>query len=734
MKGLITIIALCITTGLFAQNVGINTNTPQENLHIRTDSMEVKTRLDSKRSTNGFVFQSSILQVNGVNQLNSFACSGGTTLTCITWNNLTVAALAEEDDQVAITSDSLAPFNLFSGGLTNEIEVQFQTSSIPNDAIVSGISILIEYDTGPTDQGMNFGLIGFNLGALGGVTFINEYYRILDASDNEIIQYPTFIMTEGEDQVFILNEELQNPTAISNLGNLKLIIPSLMHINPFLVGIGIDKVALKVDYYVPVTGETNSTWKYGVVDGSYTVESPNETVFSIKENGVTLINELRIPTGASTGHILTSNSKGKAFWKALPSDNDLDWRIQEDTLQNLPIPTKSNSKMYMSQGAKLGSNNALPEAGDIRFDSATGSFEGYTGAKWIPFSINSGWGSLKGEEQQSFEKTAPKFKTFGKSVGLRGDNAMAVSDSSIVFFEYDENTDSWSELSEFLFTAKASEAELFNEYAAVAFENNLTVFHKVNGNWTIEFSYLIPFKVNGYKLTMGSESRLAYGIDQEIIIMERSGTNWSPVDTLETSFLSISGDDLELKGNNLVFGDSGNNSGKAYHAILENGDWKWKDTLSSPINPNNYDDDFGIAVSIGGSRMAIGARSSIGDPEVGGRVYLYKFNVNQNKYELESIAVSPNGPDSNFFGHSVDISPSSDYLVISDYLAEKIYVFERNNEDWNHTTTLTSSGDISDNRFADDVQITNNHLVAGIPVISGSVNDKPGKVHFYKNE
>ena len=733
-RALFIIAALFVYNNLSAQNVGINTNNPEEDLHLRTDSTDIKIRLDSKRSTNGFIFQSAVLPPTTVNQNDIQFCVSSGSITCIPWSNATATRLLNEDDQTVLTSDSLPPYLFTSVGFTNEVEVTFSTSSIPTGAIISGVSAMLDYDTAPL-EGVNYGITGF---AFGPITLpgINPYFKILDGSDNELIEYPAFVMIPGTDQSLQLNEELDSPVSVANTGNLKLVIPSFIHINALDIMIGLDKVALKVDYYEPVTGEVNSPWKQGVIDGEYSIESPNGTPFSIKENGVTVIEELRIPNGAASGHILTSNKKGKAFWKAMPSDNDLDWRIQDDTLQNLPIPTKATSKMYLSQGARLGSNDALPQAGDIRFDPTTGSFEGYTGAKWVVFSTNSGWGTLKGEEQYLFEKAAPKFKTFGRIVGLRGDNAMAVSDSSIVFYEYDANSESWTELADFLTTEEVSKADLFGDYAAVTFQDEMITFHKSGGAWSIEFTYSLTDAVSGHLVSMGSESRLAYGTisGQEIIIMERNGVTWSPVDTLSTSNSLFFLDDLEIKGDNLLLGKNSTSGGLAYHAILENGDWVWKDTLSSPVNPNNYDDDFGADVRIGGSWLAISARLAVGSPDVGGRVFLYKFNGNTNKYNLETIVVSPNGPDDNLFGYSIDISPSANYLAVSDFFAEKIFVFERSGNDWNHTTSLITNGDISDNIFTRDIQVSNDHIIAGLPVISSLVNDKPGKILFYKNE
>ena len=60
---------------------------------------------------------------------------------------------------------------------------------------------------------------------------------------------------------------------------------------------------------------------------------------------------------------------------------------------------------------------------------------------------------------------------------------------------------------------------------------------------------------------------------------------------------------------------------------------------------DNEDDDFGFAVRIGGAWMAIGAKIALEDPDVGGRVYMYKFNTSNSQYELKSILISPNGPE-----------------------------------------------------------------------------------------
>jgi hypothetical protein len=87
----------------------------------------------------------------------------------------------------------------------------------------------------------------------------------------------------------------------------------------------VDQVRASV-YFEEITGEVNSVWAVGSLDGDYKVNNSSSlsgtTELKIGQDGVTELQGLRIPTGAATGRVLTSSTDGTATWQLPSGDAD----------------------------------------------------------------------------------------------------------------------------------------------------------------------------------------------------------------------------------------------------------------------------------------------------------------------------------------------------------------------------------------------------------------------------
>jgi hypothetical protein len=76
---------------------------------------------------------------------------------------------------------------------------------------------------------------------------------------------------------------------------------------------------------------------------------------------------------------------------------------------------------------KLSDDNTVPQPGTVRWNAATGDFEGYNGIEWLSFTKNEGgsWGNKEITENSSeLASDGVEFDYFGYSVALSGDYAI----------------------------------------------------------------------------------------------------------------------------------------------------------------------------------------------------------------------------------------------------------------------------------------------------------------------
>ncbi|MCA9168537.1 MAG: hypothetical protein KDB23_12765, partial [Planctomycetales bacterium] len=239
--------------------------------------------------------------------------------------------------------------------------------------------------------------------------------------------------------------------------------------------------------------------------------------------------------------------------------------------------------------------------------------------------------------------------------------------------------------------------------------------------------------IDGDTLVVGAPQDSSTGIDSgSVYVFTRTGSSWSlqrkvmaPAPTAGSTF----GQAVAISGNQMVVGAAGSATDDAAYVYQRSGTlWQWQATLL-PTDNSSTDraNDFGAAVAINGSTIAIGAPAAdttatsssssycgnnvpTGDAATGanvGSVYVYSFNNTAWTYRT-NLAAS-NVQDEEHFGSSVAMSAgrivvgAPDWNNPVDYARTsgganqcsdhgRAFIFEGSNASWVRTARLTAAG------------------------------------------
>ncbi len=326
MRSLVILILLTlITIQLDAQNVGINTISPQEQLHIRSDSTKIALRLDNKKNAQGgFDYNTTIGSPSQVT--NAPAPIG---LTPIVWTDLAHSKIINSDN-----NRMNGPFINIYPEFTS-IRINFTVANaIPANAIITDIDINVECRRTSIQTG----------------TSLLHLYLNTNTNSNGV--YSQHYISSNVDQSF--SSSLYNnsspftitPTIINN-GQYHLLINGF-NLSNHLSRIEIDRISLDIEYKTPTTSVQNVSWTTGTKDGVFKISNSEDLntkdFLTIDESGVTKLNALRIPKNAGQGRVLTSNEEGRAYWAEVP-EQDVLWINKEDTVFYAKGPIQVNNNV-----------------------------------------------------------------------------------------------------------------------------------------------------------------------------------------------------------------------------------------------------------------------------------------------------------------------------------------------------------------------------------------------------
>jgi hypothetical protein len=193
-----------------------------------------------------------------------------------------------------------------------------------------------------------------------------------------------------------------------------------------------------------------------------------------------------------------------------------------------------------------------------------------------------------------------------------------------------------------------------------------------------------------------------------------------------------------LQGDRVAVGTSGENgglpnSGRAYYYEKILGDWKLKQTFTSPNVENNG--GFGARLIMNGDNLVISASAENGAGDNRGNVYAYRWNGTSWSF-LETI-ISPIPEDFAQFGASFSIQGNR--LIIGDFIRSSggaVHAYDWSGTSWSFVETITSpnakTGDLLNfgGLFSYSTSLEDDTLIVGARFEDGT-SDKSGRVYIY---
>lgn len=322
MRIFVLFCALWTVSATHGQNVGINTNNPHEQLHIRSDSTRMVLRLDNKKSAQaGFDYFTVLATPTQVTNAPSIPNQ-----TPILWTDLTHSKLINSDD-IRIIGPILNIAPEYSS-----IQIRFLgTANIPSNAIITDISINGEW----------------RRTSVSGGTLNNTLYLTSDANFNGVATQQN--ISSNIDQTIFTSITHNLTPAIINNGQYYLLINTFNWSN-FPARLEIDKFSLEISYKTPSTSTQNTSWATGTSEGIFKITNSGDLkskeYLTIDESGITNVKGLKIEKNAGQGKVLTSNQEGRAYWADVPGqDIEVLWINKQDTAFYARGPIQINNNV-----------------------------------------------------------------------------------------------------------------------------------------------------------------------------------------------------------------------------------------------------------------------------------------------------------------------------------------------------------------------------------------------------
>ena len=320
---------LCNALIAVAQNVGINTQNPEEQIHVRTDSTRLAMRMDSKKSVQG-----------GVNYFTAIGLPSNVFNSVLTpayfdWTDLDATKL-QSSDNIRLNS----PMVGILPDVCNLLRVKFTfNSNIPTNATITNVALNAEWKR----NGNNAGEMRISL-----IQLAN------DVTNAVLINYENFVQITSSSDVTEVFQPVQyyNPITpdMFNFDDVEARLWNLHSVTPGQSRLEIDRIWLEVEYTLPADGTENSIWSQGVQEGDFTIAKSGDLGLNqylrIKENGITQIRSLQITENAGAGKVLTSDNNGKASWANYPNSNSESiWIDKQDTAYYAYGPIQANNSI-----------------------------------------------------------------------------------------------------------------------------------------------------------------------------------------------------------------------------------------------------------------------------------------------------------------------------------------------------------------------------------------------------
>ncbi len=220
--------------------------------------------------------------------------------------------------------------------------------------------------------------------------------------------------------------------------------------------------------------------------------------------------------------------------------------------------------------------------------------------------------------------------------------------------------------------------------------------------------------LNGTNILVGSPYKASS--KGAAYVFERQGTNWiqRPPLTVSDAESYNFGSSLAVSGTMLAVGADGwaESRGAVYFFVRQGGGWVRQSMLTAADSVP--DDDFGIAVALTGTTLAVGALDKYNEQ---GAAYVFA-NAGTNwvqQAELTSADAGNSGPDTDRFGRALAVEGNT--VVVGDTNQQgAAYVFTRMGPTaWAPEARLTAGTGLPGDVFGHAVSLSGDTVVAGAP-------------------
>lgn len=377
---------------------------------------------------------------------------------------------------------------------------------------------------------------------------------------------------------------------------------------------------------------------------------------------------------------------------------------------------------------KLADDTTAPEAGSMRWNSATQDFEGFDGTRWVSFTQQDqfgGWGDVSATETGfGTSSDGDAQDKLGSSVSISGDYAIIGADA------HDTNGNN-----------AQGKAYVFRKTGAIWTEEDILTASDGAANDFFGRSVSIS---GDYAIVGAGLHDTGGNFNQgKAYIFKRSGTTWNEEDILTASDgaeINIFGHSVSISGDYAVIGaylhDTGGNTfqGKAY--IFKRDGTAWSEQAILTSSDGVAEDEFGFSVSISGDYAVIGAHlHNTGGQVDQGKAYVFKRSG--EIWSEQAILTASDGAADDRFGFSVAIS--GDHALVGAYFHDtdgqidggKAYIYKRTGTSWVEQNILTASDGAAGDWFGRDLSISGNVAVVGSPRHHTMGHTHRGKAYVY---
>ena len=438
---------------------------------------------------------------------------------------------------------------------------------------------------------------------------------------------------------------------------------------------------------------------------------------------------------------------------------------------------------------KLADDFTLPQAGMVRWNAASGDFEGFNGKEWLSLTrAEKGWGenAIPTENQGANLPNAQLNDHSGQSVCISGNYAIAGAPNRKAganvnqgqAFIYVRTANGWS-LQATLTDPSGSPEDNFGQsvsmsgdYVIVGAPNKdiaaktnqgaAIIFYRNGSEWTHQATLVAgdgatgdgfgnSVSISGSYAVIGANAKAVEGkINQgQAYIFNRSGTSWSEQMVLTAGDGAANdnfGEVVSISGNYALAGAPRKTvngktwAGQAYVFYKMPGlpgqpvFWMLQATLAAEDGASG--DYFGKQAAISGNYLIIGAlNKDVAGISNAGQAYI--FGRTGLKWQQHAILLPNDGSMNDYFGSGVAIS--GDYALVAANRKKvginqnqgKAYVFYHSGNSWVQQTMLIASDGKPDDYFG-NVSIDGTDILIGVPFKEISTETDAGKIYFFK--